>query len=259
MTVDISGMAKRIDAAAHEAQAMSQFSGECNFTIAQAYKIQAASIERRARRGEVPCGAKLGFTSRAKIMQMGVDDMVIGQLTDAMQIPEGGQLDLANFIHPRVEPEIVFRLQKSIAKIINLIDAMDAIDSVAPALEIIDSRYNDFKFSLVDVLADNCSSSAFVIGDWQSPHTDVSNLGISLHCNGRPVSVGSTAAILGHPLRALVEAARLSSEVGISLNAGDIVLAGAATAAIELKPGVSIHAEFQHVGQLGFTVKEIGT
>jgi 2-oxo-3-hexenedioate decarboxylase len=131
---------------------------------------------------------------------------------------------------------------------------MLAVEAVAPAIEIIDSRYKNFKFSLADVIADNCSSSGFVLGAWQNLGANLSNLGMILEVNGRPVQIGSSAAILGHPARSLAAAARLSSEAGEPLQAGWIVMAGGATAAEALAPGNSVRNVVQELGFTGFSV-----
>jgi 2-oxo-3-hexenedioate decarboxylase len=133
-------------------------------------------------------------------------------------------------------------------------EALDAVEAVAPALEIIDSRYEDFKFALGDVVADNSSSSGFVVGQWHAPTTDVSNLGILLKFDGRPVQIGSTAAILGNPIRSLVAAARMVARWGEKLEPGMIVLAGGATAAAHLAPGVHVCGEYQNIGNVEFRV-----
>src|SRR4030095_9131994 len=101
-----------------------------------------------------------------------------------------------------------------------------AVEAVAPAIEIIDSRYKAFKFSLTDVVADNSSSSGFVVGAWHKSDLDFSNLGIVVSFNGTPVLVGSTAAILGHPLRSLVAAARFAAEADEPPQPGWLVIAG---------------------------------
>jgi len=134
------------------------------------------------------------------------------------------------------------------------LEALDAVEAIAPALEIIDSRYENFKFALGDVIADNSSSSGFVVGNWQAPSTDVSNLGIILKFDGRPVQMGSTAAILGNPLRSLVAAARMVARWGEKLEPGMIVLAGGATAASPLAAGVHVCGEFQNIGNVEFRV-----
>ena len=126
---------------------------------------------------------------------------------------------------------------------------------MAPALEIIDSRFENFKFSLPDVVADNASSSGYVVGPWTEPFSEMYNLGIVMTINGKQVQCGSSAAILGDPLESLVNAVRLSSAAGEPLRAGWIVMAGAATAAEFLKAGDRVEAEVQELGSVGFTVE----
>ena len=132
--------------------------------------------------------------------------------------------------------------------------AREAVEAIAPALEIIDSRYANFKFSLEDVVADNASSSGFVTGPWQIPDFDFGNLGIVLSFNGKPVQIGSTAAILGHPLRSLIAAARFAEEAGEPLKPGWIVMAGGATATEPLRAGEYVEMEMENMGRVAFGV-----
>lgn len=215
---------ERLDAAQRGVTAIAQL--DLAPDLAGAYRIQHELIGRRLARGEQLVGCKLGFTSKAKMAQMGVAEIIVGQLTDAMQVAKGGDVDLAQFIHPRIEPEVAFRLGREVDG-----DIADCVDAVAPALEIIDSRYRDFRFSLPDVIADNTSAAAFVVGEWQ-PITDVADLDVRLVVDGTDVEAGSTAAILGHPMRALEELVDLAAKYDIALRAGDVILAGAATAAV---------------------------
>jgi 2-oxo-3-hexenedioate decarboxylase len=158
----------------------------------------------------------------------------------------------ARFVHPRAEPEIAFVLKKPLSGHVTAAEALASVEAVAPALEVIDSRYQDFKFTLPDVIADNASSSGFVVGPWCNPRDDFSNLGLTMSIDGRVVQVGSTAAILGHPLRSLVAAARLSEAAGEPLQAGWVVMAGGATPAEWLKPGQYISIEMERLGVAGF-------
>jgi 2-oxo-3-hexenedioate decarboxylase len=171
-----------------------------------------------------------------------------------MQVEEGTPVGFSRFVHPRVEPEIAFVLKKPLGARVTAVEALAAVEAVAPALEIIDSRFRDFKFSLPDVIADNASSSGFVIGPWCRPDQDFSNLGLTLCLDGRVVQVGSTAAILGHPLRSLVAAARLSADAGEPLQAGWVVMAGGATPAEWIKPGQYVSVEMEALGSAGFSV-----
>ncbi len=246
--------AQALDKAAREAKAIRQLTESWPLSIEEAYAVQAEAVGLRLERGEKRLGVKLGFTSRAKMAQMGVRDLIRGRLTDQMLVADGGSIDLAAYIHPRVEPEMAFLLKRPLAGNVTLAEAMSAVEAVAPALEIIDSRYLDFKFSLADVIADNCSGAGFVVGAWRAPHFDYSNLGLVMEFNGLPVQIGSTAAILGHPARSLVEAARLAAAAGDSLEAGWIVMAGAATVAEDLRPGLHAQCSMESLGSVSFSV-----
>ena len=255
----VEAVAQLVDDAAHTASAITQLSAQgIALSVDGAYQVQRASIARRIARGETQLGIKMGFTSRAKMQQMGVDEMIWGPLTSGMQIDEGGALDMGRFIHPRVEPEIAFLLKKDLSGSVSYTEAMSAVEAVAPALEIIDSRYRDFRFSLQDVIADNCSSSGFVLGQWQRNIPELDNLGMVMEIDGVPGEFGSSAAILGNPWRSLVAAARLAGESGSVLKAGWTVLAGAATAARALEGANSVRLDCEALGSVEFRVVAAG-
>jgi 2-oxo-3-hexenedioate decarboxylase len=249
---DLSELAERLDEAQRSATATPQLVEPIG--LAEAYQVQAASMARRYARGERRIGIKMGFTSRAKMVQMGIDEMIWGRLTDAMLVEDGGAIDFKRFVHPRVEPEIAFLLKAPLAGKVTPIAALAAVEGIAPALEIIDSRYENFKFSLTDVVADNSSSSALVVGPWSSPSIDFSNLGMILEIGGGAKQIGSSAAIMGHPIRSLVAAARLAASAGEPLQAGDLVMAGGATAAEPLSPGQHVRVTVQALGSAEFHV-----
>lgn len=247
-------IARELDVAASTPHEAEQFAERRPMTLAEAYDVQKMLIQRRVDRGAYRIGMKMGFTSRAKMVQMGVHDMIWGRLTHDMRVDEGGELSLATRVHPRVEPEIACLLKKPLSGIVSPIEAMAAVEAIAPAMEIIDSRYKAFKFSLEDVVADNASSSGLVLGTWHRPDIDFSNLGLIMSRNGKATQIGTTAAILGHPIRSLVAAARLVAEVGETLPAGSIVMAGGASAAEPLVAGDWIELEMQALGRIGFQV-----
>lgn len=253
---NITECARIVDEAARTATEIAQFSADAPISNDEAYAIQALSMQHRYARGEKRVGIKMGLTSRAKMVQVGVSDMIWGRLTDAMREEEGGTVSISRFVHPRVEPEIAFLMKAPLAGEVSALEAMAAVQAVAPALEIIDSRYKAFKFDVGDVIADNSSSSGFVIGNWASPDSDIANLGMVLSINGQPGEIGSSAAILGHPVRSLVAAARMVAASGERLEPGDIVLAGGATAAIPMAVGQAVSLEVQGLGNVTFTVGE---
>jgi 2-oxo-3-hexenedioate decarboxylase len=250
----IASIATDLDAASTERRAVAQPEELGQMSLAAAYQVQRRNVQHRLDRGERVVGVKLGFTSRAKMVQMGISDLIWGRITDAMAIPEGGTVRRERYIHPRCEPEIAFILKRKLSPNPTLAEAQIAVDAVAPAIEIIDSRFKDFKFSLPDVIADNTSAAGFVIGTPATYSRETSNIGILLIENGSVVQVGSSAAILGNPMRALTSAARLCAMEEFELEPGMIVLAGAATAAIPLQAGSSVRAEFQGLGTVSFNV-----
>ncbi|KAB1913939.1 2-keto-4-pentenoate hydratase [Micromonospora sp. AMSO31t] len=245
---DIAGIAEKLGAAADTATAIPQLAAETGLDVDTAYAVQAALLQRRLDRGERLVGLKMGLTSKAKMAQVGVDEVIWGRLTDAMRVPDGGSVDVAGFIHPRVEPEVAFLLDRLPEPGEPVGAFTEAVRAVAPALELIDSRYANFTFSLPDVVADNTSAAAFVVGPWSPVPDGLDNLGVLLEIDGRVAQVGSTAAILGDPRRALDEGIRLAGRHGVRLREGWVFLAGAATAAVPLRPGAHVRAVVEKLG-----------
>ena len=231
--------------AAIDANPISQFGIENTMDIASAYHIQKLNIQHRLDHGDHLTGIKLGFTSKAKMVQMGVHELIWGRLTQKMEYYEGSILPFDKFIHPRVEPEIAFRLKKNIFRPLSLSELPEYVEYICAAVEVIDSRYQNFKFSLSDVIADNCSSSAYILGGRFSKTTDLRNLGIVLKINGKNVAIGSSGAILGNPWKALVEASKITRRYNFEMEEGMIVLAGAATEAYAVQRGNQIIAKFE--------------
>ncbi len=252
----VAQLAERADEAARTATAIAQFTDTIDLGVADAYAIQALSVGRRLQRGEQMVGIKMGLTSRAKMVQVGVDEVIWGRLTDAMRVDDGGTVHRARYVHPRVEPEIAFLMGAPLAGRVCGAEAMAAVAAVAPAAEIIDSRFENFRFALPDVIADNSSSSGFVVGGWSDPATPIANLAMVLERNGRPAEIGSSAAILGDPVRSLVEASRMVADAGLTLQPGWIVLAGGATAALPLTVGDSIRVVVEDLGHVQFRVAD---
>lgn len=255
---DVDALARTLDDAALAARAVPRLTEAAPLDVETGYAVQRALVRRRLDRGERMAGVKLGFTSRAKMRQMGVDDLIWGRLTDAMRRADGATLDLDRFVHPRIEPEVAFLLDRPLTGEVSGAEAARAVGAVAPAYEVIDSRYEGFRFSLPDVVADNSSSAGFGVGLWREtgtfdPVDGLANLGMALEVDGRPVETGSSAAVLGHPLRSLVAAARLAAGAGLVLEAGWVVLAGAATAAVPLEPGRHVRVNAGRLGRVEVT------
>ncbi len=216
-----------------------------------AYAIQYAIRDRKLARGDRVVGLKAGLTSRAKMKQMNVEDPVFGFLADSFAVAEGGEIDIKKLIHPKVEPEIAFVTKAALKGPGCHIGAvLAATDFVVPAIEIIDSRYRDFKFDLKSVVADNCSSSRFVVGGSATPidDLDLRTLGIVLEKNGVPVAIGAGAAVLGHPAAAIAMLANMLGRRGEEIPAGTLILSGGITEAVAVEAGDAITLRIQSLG-----------
>ncbi|WP_100501972.1 2-keto-4-pentenoate hydratase [Geodermatophilus chilensis] len=215
------------------------------------YRVQDLDRAGRLAAGERLVGAKLGLTSRAKQRTMGVAQPIVGFLTDAMQLGTGDdERVLGRTAQPRVEPEIAFRLARELDRPLTPWTAEQAVDAVTVAVEVIDSRYAAFGFRLPDVVADNTSAAGFLVGRWTHPRRagDLATAGCVLSVDGAVAHTATGAAVLGHPLRALVHLSEHLVRRGERLPAGAVVLAGALTDAVPVRPGVVHRAEIRGLG-----------
>ncbi|POP54478.1 2-oxo-3-hexenedioate decarboxylase [Zhongshania marina] len=222
--------------------------------MADSYRVQDALRNIWIARGEKVVGLKAGLTSKAKMEQMGVHEPSFGILTSRMAVPENGIVKMTELVHPRVEAEIAFVMERELRGTHHSInDIIQATDFVIPAVEIIDSRYEKFKFDLVSVIADNGSSSRYVTGGKpRDPKQgmDLQTIGVVIEKNGEIVALGASAAVLGHPVKAIQMLLEHLDARGESLPAGSIVLTGGITEAIAVEVGDSINARFQDLGSI---------
>lgn len=220
---------------------------------ATAYEVQRTLIETRVAGGEELIGFKLGLTSRAKQEQMNVEAPISGWLTDAYQLCNGDPVKVGNYIHPRIEPEIAFILDKELSgPNCTREDVKAATAHIIAAFEIIDSRYRDFSFALPDVIADNASSAGFVLGSTtlQPGDFDLISESVVLLVDGQRVATATGAAVQGDPAQAVAEAVNEIATRGQSVPAGSIILTGALTDAVFLRPGSTFTASFANLGEI---------
>lgn len=221
-----------------------------------AYRVQDELLSRKTNAGERVIGIKLGLTSRAKQQRMSIDSPLTAWLTDAMTLPAGDSVPIGELIHPRAEPEIVFVLAKPLCGPgVTAAAAMAAVGAVYGGVEIIDSRYADFKFTLPDVVADNASAARFVLGPvHRRPEAlDLSLEAALVEVDGQVVDSATGAAVQGHPAEALALAANSLGRRGLGLEAGWIVLTGGMTDAVPIQPDTAVTLHFTSLGSIALT------
>ncbi|MFA7278824.1 MAG: 2-oxo-3-hexenedioate decarboxylase [Sterolibacterium sp.] len=218
-----------------------------------AYLIQEEIKRRKIARGTRIAGLKAGLTSFAKMKQMGVETPCFGFVTDYGCVPDGGEVRIEELIHPKVEPEIVFVMKHALQGPGCHIGAvLAATDFIMPGIEVIDSRYRDFKFDLKSVIADNTSASRFVVGGQiKAPsEVDMRTLGVVMEKNGEVVSLGAGAAVLGHPATAIAMLANHLGARGQEIPAGTMILSGGVTEAVAVQAGDHVTLKVQHLGSV---------
>ncbi len=250
---DLAVIAAELDQAAQTRQPLGApfTDSDPEFGVGVAYEVQRQVVQRRVDRGGRLIGAKLGLTSRAKQIQMNVDSPLYGRLTSDMVLDPSEPVDLDRFIHVRAEPEIGFLIGGELEAPATVATVLAATEYVFAAIELIDSRYDNFRFRLPDVVADNTSSAGLVVGGRAVPASEVADLrlaGVVLRRDGEVVATAAGAAVLGHPAQAvawLVGELAAREEV---LAPGSIVLSGALTDAIPLTAGGVVTAEVEGLG-----------
>jgi 2-keto-4-pentenoate hydratase len=219
--------------------------------VVDAYEIQLINIKRRTEAGRLIRGHKVGLSSKAMQEMMGVDEPDYGHLLDDMFVFEDESIDTSALCFPRVEVEVGFILGDSLpAPGCNAADVLRATAYVVPALEIIDSRIEDWKISLCDTIADNASSCRVVIGARATriDQVDLRTVGATLRRNGTIIATGSAGAVLGNPVTAVAWLANTVHRFDVKLEAGHVILPGSCTRAYDVAPGDNLRADFDTLG-----------
>jgi 2-keto-4-pentenoate hydratase len=251
----IAAAADRLDRAAIERAACAPVSDLIGPSdIGAAYAVQSALTDRRVARGARIVGKKIGLTSEAVQRQIGVDRPDFGVLFDDMRHPSGGRVPLDRLLQPRAEAEIAFVLSADI-----LDPAPAAVRAAAgtaiAAIEVVDSRIEDWRIGITDTVADNASSGLFVLGDRELPVDRFAPADVTMRMlrNGEPVSGGNGRACLGDPLNALEWLARTALDLGAPLLRGDLVLSGALGPMVPVRHGDLIEVDIPPVGRVTAT------
>ena len=219
--------------------------------VAAAYRVQEQLIAARVGAGAAVVGRKIGATSKAVQEQLGVDQPDFGVLLDDMEYREDQVVPMARLLQPKVEAEVAFVLGEDLAEgELDIAQVRGAIDYAVAALEIVDSRIENWNISFGDTVADNASSGMYALGNRPVPLKDVDLrlCGMVMERRGEQVSTGNGAACLGDPLNAVSWLARYARDFGVPLRAGQVLLSGALGPMRPVAPGQVVTA---HISGLG--------
>lgn len=228
---------------------------ETRLTLAQAYDTQHRTAQRRLERDRL-AGYKVGLTNEPAQKAFGAATPVYGRLFAQRVYPSGSDLPIGQLISPRIEPEVAFRMGRRLAGRVSRADAEEAIEGVAAAFEIVDSRIDGWAQTVPELVADNAAGCGAVIGDWR-PYPlsgELSQLQCEFVDAEGGKSKGTAAAVFGDPVLAVVWLAGALADHGLALNAGDIVLSGSWCTPSPLVKQGAVSASF---GVLGSVTAEV--
>ncbi|MFD0050488.1 2-keto-4-pentenoate hydratase [Actinomycetes bacterium NPDC127524] len=253
------GIAQSLIKAEKQKQAISCITDQhADFNVAMGYKVQQELVKLKIDSGHKVTAYKMGLTSRAKMEQMKIDVPIYGYILDYMNVPNKGQIIMEDFIHPKVEAEVAFILGEDIeGPGITGEQVLEKTQWILPALEIIDSRYENFRFQLPDVIADNTSASRVILGSrLYRPHDfAVDSIEATMAMNGEVRACGKSSAVLGNPANSVAMlSAMLHEEKKGKIKKGSVILTGGMTEAVFLKKGDHVITEYDQMGQVSFQI-----
>lgn len=250
-----------LDQAEQSATQMRQTTGEFDgLTIDDAYVIQAAWQQLKLDRGEQIVGHKIGLTSRAMQAAMNITTPDSGFLTDKMVFEPNSELTASDFCDPKLEVELAFSLASDLAgSDLSIDDVLDATEFVVPAVELIAARSyrrdpdTQRTRTVVDTIADNAANAGIIMGGDKVGPREVDLRWVSAlgGRNGVIEETGVAAGVLGHPAEGIVWLARRYHEQGLTLEAGQVILAGSFTRPIDIRAGDDFHFDYGPLGAFG--------
>lgn len=224
-----------------------------NLTLAEAYQVQTAIVNRLVKRGERVVGKKVAATSDAAQQMLGLAGPAYGHLLESQRVVEGGEIPVSELINPRVECEITFLLKKNlIGPGVTVDNVLAATESVMASLEIVDLRARDWNVGAHEVVAYNGLAARYVLGPepFSPAEIDLPNVSVSLKKNGEHVATATGTAVLGNPAQGIVWLANKLAEQGSHLSAGEIIMTGSLTPPQPVSAGDRFEAVFQRLGAI---------
>jgi 2-keto-4-pentenoate hydratase len=255
---DVAGKARALYDARRSGVAIAPFTDDDpTLGIADGYAVQAELVELILADGDAIVGYKAGLTSKPMQTMLGVDQPDYGPVLASTVYGDGDEISLAGFIAAKIEAEIVLVLGEALrGPGVTLDDARRAVAGASAAMEVVDSRFVDWRIKIADTVADLASNGAVALSREVVPLDgfDVRLVGMVLTRNGEIVDTGAGAAALGNPLAVVAWLANTLAADGVGLEAGHVIMTGALHAAVPMRAGEEYRAEFDRLGSIAVRV-----
>jgi 2-keto-4-pentenoate hydratase len=257
---DVAGKAKALYQARRDRQPIEPFTdADPSLGMADGYAIARQLTSMLVDDGDTVIGYKVGLTSTAMQQMIGVDSPDHGPVLGSTVYADGAAVSLGHFIQPKIEAEIAFVLGAPLrGPGVTVLAARRAIEGMVAAMEIVDSRFADWRIRLADTVADLASNGAVALSSRVIPLGDLDPrlIGMVLTRRGVLVDTGAGAAALGDPIAVVAWLANTLGEMGAGLEAGQLVMTGALHAAVPMQAGDVYRAEFDRLGSVTVVVVE---
>ena len=220
-------------------------------TSEEAYAVAADIVVHELEHGHRVVGRKVGLTNEALQQAFGIDTPIFGTVFDDTTVRDGGRIRSSELIHPKVEPELAFRLKDALrGPGVTMSDVLAATEYVFPAIEVVDSRIEGWRIRQQDIIADNGVAARFVAGSARLPADafDLAAEEVVLYRNGEEFERAQASAVLGNPAQSVAWCANKLAEFGQGLRAGEFVTTGSITNAMDVRQGDTVVAEFATLG-----------
>jgi 2-keto-4-pentenoate hydratase len=251
---DVEGKARALyDARRNRVQIPPFTDDDPTLGMADGYAVQSELVKLILADGDRIVGYKAGLTSKPMQTMLNVDQPDYGPVLASTVYRDGDEVSVSRFIQPKIEAEIVLVLGEQLrGPGVTVDDARRAVQGAAAAMEIVDSRFDNWRIKLADTVADLASNGAVAISEQTVPLADCDPrlIGMVLTRNGALVDTGAGAAALGNPLAVVAWLANTLAGDGIALEAGHVVMTGALHAAVPMQPGEEYLAEFDRLGSV---------
>ncbi|MES2976911.1 MAG: fumarylacetoacetate hydrolase family protein [Pseudomonadota bacterium] len=255
----LNGLPRDLEAARLYGHAL-DWPSELPADVPEAYAAALAVRAARLRAGDVPVGYKVGFTNQSIWPLYAVDRPIWGTMWKSglalLEEGEGdeGLVSLAGLSEPRIEPEIVFGLNRAVPPGCTLDQLVRCIGWMAHGFEIVHTHFPGWKFTAAQTVADAGLHARLLVGhrveipEGVAAQQVVEALGqvqLRLFANGVAKDEGSGSQVLGGPVQALLHFVReLAVTAGApTLKAGDLITTGTLTDAHAVAPGEVWHTE----------------
>jgi 2-keto-4-pentenoate hydratase len=227
--------------------------------MSDGYAVQKELVQLILDDGDAIVGYKVGLTSKPMQKMIGVDSPDYGPVLRSTAYSDGDAVSMSTLIQPKMEAEIVAVMGSRLeGPGVLVTDAARAVAGVCASVEIVDSRFEDWRIKLADTVADLASNGAFAVSSRLVPLSEVDTrlVGMTLTRNGELVDTGAGAAALGDPLAVVAWLANVLGENGVALEPGHLVMTGALHAAVPMAAGDVFRADFDRLGPVTIRVVE---